>query len=668
MSSRKILVIEDDAPFNKFISRSLEMQGYKVFPALNGQEGLDLAFKHVPDLIITDGLLPKLSGLQICKTVREAPTLKHIPVLLMTGVYRSSRFQTEMSLHGVDALIRKPFEISALISQVNKLLPQETSAVETSVTDEMTRLKEEYAATVPGKVQTLRSQWGRLKSHWDLEKFKEVHRELHSLDGSSATFELTHIQDHARALHVLSGEILDASQPPSIDQIRKFDEMLSRFSKGEAAPAPPAGASPAPGKAIPSAEANEWLVYVLGNPSLAAPDVAQINHYGYRPRFFGSFAEVIQAVRQSAPALVMIDLSDRTEFRPEIPQDLLSCKGTPLPVVFLSDQDDMASRLSAVRAGGKAYFARPIDVAAMVNTLDNLTEHRFEDPYRILIVEDEYEVAARHALILHQAGMVTEVVTKPLEILDVIREFRPDLLLMDLYMPGCDGIEIASVVRQQDEFISLPIVFLSVETSLKKQTRAIETGGEEFLAKPVLPEVLVPSVTARAHRSRLIRSFMMRDGLTGLLNHSAIQSQIQIEADRSRRLHTKLSFVMIDIDNFKSINDTHGHPVGDRVLKSLARLMNQRIRRTDVLGRYGGDEMAAILIGTDRTEAAAMMDEIRVTFSKIAFKSPRGSFTCSISCGVSSLTPDSSASILVESADRALYEAKKQGRNRTCTA
>src|SRR6185503_1923102 len=133
---------------------------------------------------------------------------------------------------------------------------------------------------------------------------------------------------------------------------------------------------------------------------------------------------------------------------------------------------------------------------------------------------------------------------------------------------------------------------------------------DDFLTKPIGEDRLVASLTARAQRARVLRSFMVRDSLTGVLNHSRLKAQLQIEVARSRRQGRRLAYAMIDIDHFKEVNDRHGHPAGDRVILSLSRLLQNRLRKTDIIGRYGGDEFAVILPDADGPTAVKVLAEI----------------------------------------------------------
>ena len=230
--------------------------------------------------------------------------------------------------------------------------------------------------------------------------------------------------------------------------------------------------------------------------------------------------------------------------------------------------------------------------------------------------------------------MTTAVVTDPEQTLESLIEFRPELILMDVYMPGCSGMELANVIRQDETYIDIPIVYLSSETDVGRQLAAMGRGGDDFLTKPIQSDHLISSVTSRAERYRILRRFMIRDSLTGLLNHSRTKEQLDIEVARAQRNQSSLAFAIIDIDLFKSVNDTYGHYTGDQVIKNLSRLLQQRLRKTDTIGRYGGEEFGVILSDMDAAAAMKVLDAVRLDFSRISQQAREATFSVTFSCGI----------------------------------
>lgn len=413
------------------------------------------------------------------------------------------------------------------------------------------------------------------------------------------------------------------------------------------------------------------LVFLVEKDAALARDLStQIGYFGYTVRLFGDLCSFSAAIRTTRPAAIILDVAPFGDNQCDMAAlDGIHGQGAkPVPVLFISARGDMNSRLQAVHAGCDAYFTKPVDLGGLIDKLDALTSTVPAEPYRVLIVEDSVPLAAYYAQILNGAGMVAETVNDPMQTLDKLVEFRPDMVLLDLYMPGCDGFELAAVIRQQEEFVGISIVFLSAESDLGRQLFALRLGGDDFLIKPIEPDHLVSVVTSRVERSRVLRSFMVRDSLTGLLNHTAIKEQLEIQLARTKRLNGSLSFAMLDIDHFKTVNDTYGHSVGDRVLKSLSRLLQQRLRATDILGRYGGEEFAVILNDTDGPAAVKVLDQIRADLSRIRYFASGEEFSIAFSGGVADFPHFFEASTLNEAADKAMYEAKRGGRNRLVLA
>jgi diguanylate cyclase (GGDEF)-like protein len=193
---------------------------------------------------------------------------------------------------------------------------------------------------------------------------------------------------------------------------------------------------------------------------------------------------------------------------------------------------------------------------------------------------------------------------------------------------------------------------------------AMSEGGDDFLTKPIKPRHLIATVRNRAARARNLKARMVRDSLTGLFNHTHTLQLLEDARFRAERDGQPLSFAMIDIDFFKKVNDTYGHPMGDRVIKSLALFLKQRLRKSDHIGRYGGEEFAVVMPDTDAKSAKLVLDEIRQRFAEIQYSAQPHELSCTFSCGVSQLAPELDGKLLSQQADQALYVAKHGGRNR----
>ncbi|GAB4211068.1 MAG: hypothetical protein OHK0012_02840 [Synechococcales cyanobacterium] len=540
--------------------------------------------------------------------------------------------------------------------------------------EELALLAKAYTDEVPSKLAQMGTVWEQYCEQKDQRLLVTLHRLAHNMAGSAATFGLSSLSDQARRFDLFLKKILDSQLPPSVDQERQvvaFIDTLHRVSpQGQEENTSIFQDTKQLGLALDRQghedQRNTKLVLVVDDDPIVATELSmQISYFGYQVKAFNHLEELNKAIEEQIPAAIILDVMFPEGHLAgiETVERIQRNRAVHIPLIFTSIRNDMEARLQAVRAQGDAYLTKPVQVGTLIDKLDTLTSHHEEDPYRVLIIDDEQNLALYHATVLQQAGMLTAIVTDPMQVLSHLIEFRPDLILIDVYMPQCTGLELASVIRQQETFISIPIVFLSTEMNQGKQQDAMRIGGDDFLTKPIRPERLIGSVTSRVERYRTLRAFMIRDGLTGLLNHTRTKEQLDIELSRAQKYDRPLSFVMLDLDHFKSVNDLYGHSSGDGVLKSLARLLLQRLRQTDIVGRYGGEEFAVVLPNTDAVDAAQVMERIRDGFSQVRHYANGKDFTVTLSCGVACYPDYTDTRSLCDAADEALYRAKHAGRN-----
>ena len=335
-----------------------------------------------------------------------------------------------------------------------------------------------------------------------------------------------------------------------------------------------------------------------------------------------------------------------------------------LPLLFFSQHEtDTPTRLAAVRAGGQAFLTGTLEVSSLMEKIEVLTCVAQYEPYKVLIIDDSRAQALHTERLLNSAGIITRTLTEPIQTMAELADFQPDLIILDMYMPTCTGTELAKVIRHNDRYVSVPIIYLSAEDDMDKQLDAMSEGGDDFLTKPIQPRHLITTVRNRAARARHLKARMVRDSLTGLFNHTHILQLLEDCTFRARRENRPLSFAMLDLDHFKRVNDCYGHPMGDRVIKSLALYLKQRLRKTDFIGRYGGEEFAIVMPDTDQESAYNVLNLIRQRFSEIHYPAQPNDLWCSFSAGVVQLHGESDSLKMASQADEALYFAKNNGRN-----
>ena len=492
----------------------------------------------------------------------------------------------------------------------------------------------------------------------------------HRLAGSSGSMGFPELGDAAKALEVsliaVSGDAAAEARRAITPAVEAFAAAARR--KTRAALPAAAAVEQAPAAVQPAAEK---LIYLLDGDRDSAGDLSlQLGYFGYTVEAFADTGGLGDALSKETPAAMMVDFAfvGSGGMGIEALSSRRQADGAVPPSIFISHLDDLETRLGTVRAGGDAFFTKPLDMGRLVEILDGLTAYAPPDPYRVLVIDDVRDLAESYALILEDAGLETQVVTDPMEVMKPLTEFQPDLLLMDINMPNCSGFELARVIRQQEAYVQIPIIFLTADRSKTGRLSAMETGGDEYLTKPVRPDLLLTSVIGRAERSRTVAAMISRDSMTRLPNHTKIKEHLDMELDRAKRQDHPLSLAMIDIDHFKAVNDTHGHLTGDHVIQALSQVLRQRLRKTDIVGRYGGEEFAAILPNTDGPAAFKVLEGIREGFGRIRHMAADAEFFITFSCGIAAYPPIDMAKALIAAADAALYRAKGEGRNRTALA
>jgi diguanylate cyclase (GGDEF)-like protein len=263
----------------------------------------------------------------------------------------------------------------------------------------------------------------------------------------------------------------------------------------------------------------------------------------------------------------------------------------------------------------------------------------------------------------------------------------PQLILCDVMMPGIDGYEVSRRIKQDDKLPFIPIILVTALGETEHIVQGLNTGADDYIAKPYHFNELEARVRAMLRIKRLqdeldqknrelevankrLRKLSITDGLTELFNHRHVHELLRDEFERSRRSGEPLGVAMIDLDKFKNVNDTYGHPTGDVILYETARILNETAREIDMVGRYGGEEFIAILPNTTEEEAGRFAERVRAAVESHVYRDEANEIRMTCSSGVASFPMDDvdSPEALLKEADEALYVAKETGRNRVIRA
>ncbi|MFT6582577.1 MAG: PAS domain S-box-containing protein [Alphaproteobacteria bacterium] len=257
---------------------------------------------------------------------------------------------------------------------------------------------------------------------------------------------------------------------------------------------------------------NRHIVIVDDDVEIGAILKLQLERFGFRVTVLTRPGALGDILEDDAPAAVLMDIvfPDGEDTGVAAVQALRDQGALRCPVVFMSVRDDLESRLGSVRAGCDGYLVKPLDFIEAIDLLNRLVESSGEARRRILIVDDDVDVGNYYTYLLRQAQFDTRFVESPLTVMEAILSFDPDVILMDVNMPDCDGFELAKVIRQNHKFVRIPIVFLTAGSDLNKQIAALRSGADDFIDKSTTPEHLLMTLNAQASRSRELSRVITR--------------------------------------------------------------------------------------------------------------------------------------------------------------
>jgi two-component system, cell cycle response regulator len=414
--------------------------------------------------------------------------------------------------------------------------------------------------------------------------------------------------------------------------------------------------------------------------------------------------EALDKIDESNPDIVLLDVMmpgmDGFEVCRRIKANPLTAH---VPVVMVTALDQPSDRVAGLEAGADDFLTKPVDDAALFARVRSLVRLKMMtdelrmrettgqsmglvDPAstltdstvsgRILIIEDRPESVAWFTSALQLAHDVSAVDTFE-EALVRVRGGDYDLIIVNLGMRGFDGLRLCSQLRSLPEGRNVPILVVVSDGDRRKLNQALEMGVNDYLTRPVDKNELVARVRTQLRKKlyadrlrqnvQLSLEMAITDQLTGLHNRRYMSrhlSNLLVQAHRSGK---PLAFVIMDIDFFKSVNDNHGHDIGDEVLREFAKRISANVRGIDLACRYGGEEFVVVMPDTDVAYAYSVAERLRKSIETTPIEISRapGKLTITISIGIaSSESSDEKAEDLLRRADQALYRAKNGGRNR----
>ncbi len=542
-------------------------------------------------------------------------------------------------------------------------------------------LIQSFVQQVPGRVSAILENWHQLvHSDWDGKLLDVLIERISTLAESGSKFGVSQIAQSGNSLIGHLSDYHNTGLKPQHDDVVALDGLVHAFKDA----AIQACNQQAETLLSAAQEINETpenhdrgdcVVFLLGIPeSLAASLTRNLQAQGFDVRLLQNADEMIHHydINPDDHCLLISHTDYLQALFPENKQGGLWNKENSLPgvpVAFIADNNDLKTRLAAMRVDASAYWSKPIDPFLVAKRVRELTSTESDTAYRVLIVEDDPAQADFADAILSKADFKCRIVTDPLQVMNALHEFKPDLILMDLYMPGASGTELTTVIREQNEFVDIPIVFLSGEQDLDKQLKALSFGGEDFLSKPIAPKHLISTVTNRIRRARQLSNRLgtpsRSEKVTGLHTRNYLLERLDAMLMADSILDEASAVVYLQIDNPEYLVETVGIGGMDVVLVEVAKSIKKHLQSQDVLTRFGDSSLGLLLSRGELENIEALMEKVCQAIAQEIIEVENTTVGVTLSIGIYPLESGNQDSrSIIAHAQIASRQAQEEGGNR----
>jgi diguanylate cyclase (GGDEF)-like protein len=520
-------------------------------------------------------------------------------------------------------------------------------------------LWERFKDPIIGQVEVLEQAiMALLEGRLDIALRRQAEREAHKLAGSLGTLGFPEGTRLAREIeHRLQGhETLEQAQTLLLAEL----VVALRHELAQ----PPAGQR----IAEPAVVDGRPLFLVIENDHELATQVArEAAVQGLRTQIVADLATARETLQHARPAVVLLNLSisgaaeDTLKLLGE-----LSAHTQPVPVLTLASRESFTDRVEVARLGGRGFLHKPVSPTQIVDMVIHLQQQWRDTTPTILAIDDDPHVLATIQTLLGSRGCKLTTLDDPQKFWDILPQVAPDLLMLDIDMPHVDGISLCRVIRNDPQWSTLPVLFLTAYTDAATIQKVFAAGADDFVCKPLVEAELLTRITNRLERMQLLKRLTDTDPLTGLANRHKSAQVLDRFLDLAGRYDYPLSLAVLNLDHGKYINDHYGHATGEAVLQRLAGLLQHAFRSEDIVARWGGVEFVVGMYGMTREEGVHRLAEVLETLRQEDFAGPDDTpFQVTFSAGVAEYPGDGSdLQGLYRAADQALYEATTAGGDR----
>ncbi|MCU7906006.1 MAG: EAL domain-containing protein [Candidatus Thiodiazotropha sp. (ex Epidulcina cf. delphinae)] len=530
----------------------------------------------------------------------------------------------------------------------------------------------------PGRISAILENWHQLvHSDWDSTLLDTLVERISALAESGGKFGVPQITQSGNSFIGHLRDYHGTGLKPQHDDVVALDGLVHAF-KDAAIQACNQQAEVLADKPQESAGGSphcsgERKVFLLGiDEFMAAGLTRNLQAHHFDVEYFSDAEQIIRyyEINQGEPIFLISHTDMLSKLFPESKKGgLWNNHGLPgLQVAFIADSPDLKTRLSAMRVDAGAYWSKPIDPYLVAKRIHELSSSDPHTAYRVLIVEDDPAQADFADAILSKAAFKCRSVTDPLQVMDALQDFNPDLILMDLYMPGASGTELTTVIREQNEFVDIPVVFLSGEQDLDKQLSALSFGGEDFLSKPIAPKHLITTVTNRIRRARQLNhrthAHARSEKEIGLHSRNYLLERLDALLLAESPIDEVTGVFYLQIDNPEGLTESVGIGGLDAVLAAVAKHLSKMLQSQDILTRFGDNSLGLLALRPKQEELQTLGNQLCQSISQQIIEVDSTTVGITLSTGIYSVVNGNQDSrSIIAHAQIASRQAQESGGN-----
>lgn len=681
-----ILVLDDDATFRSLVRSILEARGFRVIEASSPAEASSLFSDRGTVLAIVDYRLPQIDGMSWITSLRESG--KNTPVIFCSAIPCDMKtFNWLRNVLKVSLILQKPIIPSSFVEQIESLLPgyekvyvqdgvgsgtnydqySENSATEEMIA-EMAKIKrrlEIEKAVQNAKLSyivELDGQWRTLTELIDIHNNDKTRMDViiearhiaHKIRGTAGSVGLPNVSEIAAKLEEF---LLGLDGKEDTQQEVLWTEVIRVLATGHQAVAdaksqcgPPEEVNDKPNVLVVTSY--EDVVEAARGPSIKKLANVQVTD---------NPTGVASIFAQSRIDAVFLEMTSNRRKSMQRTTEIRQLPGaSALPLGFLTSFDAPLSAVEQLYAGGSISLVHPIEEEMLGPAISRLLSVANPDQPRVLAIDDDEVLCRFVSSILRAERMEVKTSTNPLEGLEMIDGFRPDLILLDVMMPALTGFEVCRRIRENRDWQDIPVVFLTSKTSAESRTAAFAVGANDFVTKPVLAAELLNRIKTQLNEAALKRQVRTRDPETGVLNGDSVMELANLLLIKHEQYMAPMAVALLSINDYDQLTLVQGHFSAKQVSKSLGELLQLRFRAEDLRGRWSDRGYVLVVEQCDRDLLAKALELLVEDFETIQFGGGAFRFTASFSYGIADSFDDgASLEGLIKAAHHRMKEAMR---------